>query len=122
MSERRLFERVKIHLSGSIENGDTERALTRPSIAVLDLSLGGAYCQIDRFISPLTTVMLSLNFLGESHEETAACRGVVVRVEPEKEMSKTCEYNVGIIFTEISREDREKLQNFLERQVDKNSG
>ncbi len=70
----------------------------------------------------LTTVMLSLNFLGESREETAACRGVVVRVEPEKESSEIREYKVGILFTEISREDRDTLQHFLERQVDKNLG
>jgi|GEM_PF-6538057 len=122
MSERRRFERVKIQLSGSIEDGDAERGLTVPSIAVLDLSLGGAYCQINRFMQPLTTVMLSLNFPGESGEENAACRGVVVRVDPEKESSEIRDYNVGILFTEISRDDRDKLQHFLERQVDKNLG
>jgi c-di-GMP-binding flagellar brake protein YcgR len=121
MSERRRFERIKIQLSGNIENGDDERGLTRPSIAILDLSLGGAYCEISRFMSPLTKVMLSLNFPGDTEEEAAVCRGVVVRVEPEEAGEETRNYKVGILFTEISREDRDKLKHFLERQLEKGS-
>lgn len=114
MSERRRFERVKIKLSGSLEDQDLERGMTRPSIAVLDLSLGGASCEINRFLPPLTKVLLSLDFPGEEAEESAACRGVIVRVEPEAEQPEETTYKVGILFTEISRQDRDKLQNFLE--------
>ncbi len=121
MTERRRFERIKIQLEGSFGDEDVERGLTRPSIAILDLSLGGAYCEIDRFMSPLTKVMFTLNFPDNGEEEAAVCRGVVVRVEPETEQQDVGNYRVGILFTEISREDRSKLQDFLERQLEKDT-
>ncbi len=118
MSERRRFERVKIQLTGSIGNEEPERGMTRPRIAILDLSLGGASCEIGRYLSPLTKVMLSLNFPGEEFEESAVCRGVVVWVEPETAQPVDTTYKIGILFTEISREDREKLQQFLETRLE----
>ena len=121
MVERRKFERIKIELSGALEGGKSERGVTRPRIAVLDLSLGGASCEIEKFVPPLTKVMLHLNFPGDGKEEAAVCRGVVVWVTPEKERRGARRYKVGIIFTEISREDRQKLQHFLENLVDRSS-
>lgn len=122
MDERRQFERIRIQLSGSLEGDEPERGVTRPRIAILDLSLGGASCEIEKYMSPLTKVMLHLNFPANGGEETAACRGVVVWVEPEKEKRETRIYKVGILFTEISREDREKLKHFLENLLDKGRG
>ncbi|MFQ6102830.1 MAG: PilZ domain-containing protein [Candidatus Glassbacteria bacterium] len=122
MTERRRYERIKIQLTGSIKDREIERGLTRPSVAILDLSLGGAYCEIGRYLPPLTKVMLSLNFPGDAEEEAAVCRGVVVRVEPEEEEAERENYKVGILFTEISREDRDKLKHFLGRQLEKGSG
>jgi hypothetical protein len=70
-------------------------------------------------MSPLTKVMLHLNFRGDEQEETAVCRGVVVWVTPEKESRQIPLYKIGILFTEISRDDREKLQHFLEGLLDR---
>jgi c-di-GMP-binding flagellar brake protein YcgR len=119
MTERRKFERMKIQLSGALDGGERGPGITTPRIAVLDLSLGGASCEIGKYMSPLTKVMLHLNFPGDEQEETAVCRGVVVWVTPEKESRQIPLYKIGILFTEISRDDREKLQHFLEGLLDR---
>lgn len=114
-SERRRHKRVNIRLSASIGTKTDDPRVSIPSALILDLSLGGAYCEVDRFVEPLTKVLLTIDFEtpGEEdlHGETAVCRGVVVRTEPEA--GETEKYRMGILFTEISRPDKEKLQRFL---------
>jgi c-di-GMP-binding flagellar brake protein YcgR len=117
-SERRRHERRKIRLSATIGTKPDDPKVSIPSALILDLSLGGAYCEVDRFVEPLTKVLLTIDFktAGEvaPHGETAVCRGVVVRTEPEP--GKADKFRMGILFTEISRPDKEKLQRFLSAQ------
>lgn len=113
--ERRRHKRVQLRLQASLEPKDP--SVSTPSVAVLDLSLGGAYCEMDHFMAPLTKVLLTVDIPAEDMEEgsagSAICRGVVVRTEPETAGAER--YRMGILFTEISRPDREKLQRFLSR-------
>ncbi len=106
---------MNIRLSASIGTKTDDPSVSIPSALILDLSLGGAYCEVDRFVEPLTKVLLTIDFEtpGEvdSHGETAVCRGVVVRTEPEA--GEALRYRMGILFTEISRPDKERLQRFL---------
>jgi len=117
--ERRQHERIKIRLSASIGIKPHDPKVSIPSALILDLSLGGAYCEVDRFVEPLTKVLLTVDFSHTSEagleKETVVCRGVVVRSEPEQ--GKDGRYRMGILFTEISQPDREKLQRFLANRV-----
>ncbi len=119
-SERRRHKRVNIRLSASIGTKTDDPKVTIPSALILDLSLGGAYCEVDRFVEPLTKVLLTIDFEppGEtdSRGEMAVCRGVVVRTEPEA--GGADRYRMGILFTEISRHDKEKLQRFLMERIE----
>lgn len=118
--ERRRHKRLKIRLSASIGTKTDDPTVSIPSALILDLSLGGAYCEVDRYVEPLTTVLLTIDFSNTSeidpHGETAECRGVVVRSEPE--LGRDDRYRMGILFTEISRPDKEKLQRFLSNRVE----
>jgi len=115
--ERRRHRRVQLRLNASLEPKTTDPPVSTPSVAVLDLSLGGAYCEVDHFMAPLTKVLLTVDIPASDAEtgstESAICRGVVVRMEPESGGAER--YRMGILFTEISRPDREKLQRFLSR-------
>jgi len=119
-SERRRHKRVRIRLSASIGTKTDDPRVSIPSVLILDLSLGGAHCEVDRYVEPLTKVLLTIDFSspGEAdpHGETAVCRGVVVRSEPEQ--GKSDRYRMGILFTEISRPDKERLQHFLSNRVE----
>ena len=114
-SERRRHKRVKIRLGASIGTKTEDPRVSIPSAVVLDLSLGGAYCEVDRYVEPLTKVLLTIDFETSDAVDplggTAVCRGVVVRTEPDA--GETGRYRMGILFTEISRPDKEKLQRFL---------
>jgi c-di-GMP-binding flagellar brake protein YcgR len=118
--ERRRHRRVQIRLSASLEHRAADPSVSTPSVVVLDLSLGGAYCEVDHFVAPLTKVLLTVDVPlpgGDGQaSESAVCRGVVVRTEPES--AGHDRYRMGILFTEISRPDKEKLQRFLSRRAD----
>jgi c-di-GMP-binding flagellar brake protein YcgR len=117
--ERRRHKRLKIRLKASIGTRPDDPRVSIPSVLILDLSLGGAYCEVDRYVEPLTKVLLTINFASlnavRAQDEAAVCRGVVVRTEPEG--GKEGRYRMGILFTEISRPDREKIQGFLSGRV-----
>jgi len=122
-SERRQHKRIKIRLSASIGSKTEDPSVSIPSALILDLSLGGAYCEVDRFVEPLTKVLLTIDFAPAENEsetdgESAVCRGVVVRTEPEP--GKDGRYRMGVLFTEISRQGRERLQRFLSEKVEEN--
>ncbi len=122
-SERRRHRRLKIRLNASIDGKTDDPSVAIPSALILDLSLGGAYCEVGHYVEPLTKVLLTVDFVAdeepEAHGETAVCRGVVVRTEPTP--GKEDRYRMGILFTEISRNDKEKLQRFLSQKIDENS-
>lgn len=120
-SERRQHKRIKIRLSASIGSKTEDPSVSIPSALILDLSLGGAYCEVDRYVEPLTKVLLTIDFAPaenetEADEESTVCRGVVVRTEPEP--GKDGRYRMGVLFTEISRQGRERLQRFLSEKVE----
>lgn len=119
-SERRRHKRFKIRLNASIDGKTDDPSVAIPSALILDLSLGGAYCEVGHFVEPLTKVLLTIDFMAdeeaETQEETAVCRGVVVRTKPTP--GKKDRYRMGILFTEISKNDKEKLKRFLEHKLD----
>lgn len=120
-SERRQHKRIKIKLSASIGTKTEDPKVSIPSALILDLSLGGAYCEVDRYVEPLTKVLLTIDFApaegeAETEGESTVCRGVVVRTEPEP--GKDGRYRMGVLFTEISRHDKERIQSFLSNKVE----
>ena len=118
--ERRRHKRVQLRLKASLEPKTADPSVSTPSVAVLDLSLGGASCEVDHFMAPLTKILLTVDIpaadLGTEEGGSAICRGVVVRMEPDS--AGADRYRMGILFTEISRPDREKLRLFLSRRAD----
>jgi c-di-GMP-binding flagellar brake protein YcgR len=112
--EKRRHPRSKKSIDFKIEtDGST---ITAKSI---DLSCIGAYCQVDKYIPPMTNLKIVLALPcgdQESGAEHVECIGAVVRVE--KTPSNTNgddKYNIAIYFNEIEESEKEKIANFLEK-------
>ena len=112
--EKRRHPRSKKSIDFKIEtDGSTIAAKS------IDLSCIGAYCQVDKYIPPMTNLKIVLALPcgdQESGAEHVECIGAVVRVE--KIPSNTNgddKYNIAIFFNEIEESEKEKIANFLEK-------
>lgn len=72
-----------------------------------NISCGGAYCHVDKYIEPMTKLSVSLRLPEEKH--VISCKGVVVRTEE----AVPTGYNIAIFFNEISAKDRDLLRNHV---------
>ncbi len=112
--EKRRQPRTKKSIQFKIKTDDS--TITAESI---DLSCIGAYCQVNKYIPSMTSLMIVLALPcgdKESGVEYVECFGVVVRVE--KTSSKADEantYNIAIYFNDIGESEKEKIANFLEK-------
>ena len=88
----------------------------------LNMSEGGAYCNINHFIAPMTKMMVTLVLPlhkknDDIHEETIRCEAVVVHINPEEESRSTKNYEVGLWFSDLKNGDKKKIKRYLENTV-----
>ncbi|MCM8779711.1 MAG: PilZ domain-containing protein [Candidatus Omnitrophica bacterium] len=74
-----------------------------------NISCGGAYCHVDKYIKPLTKLSIKMKFSDDSEE--ISCKGVVVRTQE----AVPTGYNIAIFFNEISQDNLNKLKNYVQR-------
>ena len=113
--ERRRHPRKHIAVDGHIacHTGDSEVTLRTHNV-----SCSGLYCHVPRFLPPFTRVNVAMALPirdggTESHNETFAIEGVVVRTDPEKESPKVDEYHVAIFFSGMTDEARTLLTQYV---------
>ena len=107
--ERRSHPRVETTLPLRIKSSEFDIVTSTKNISCV-----GAYCQVDRYLAPLTKldIALVLNHQNNSDNNTNSikvrCRGVVVRTE-----HKVDKYNIAIFFNDISESEKEKINTFV---------
>lgn len=101
--ERRAHQRIKAVIPAELRPDGSEAALR---VQTADLSLGGCYVNMIFTLEVGRMVELTLSL--KSHD--LKMRGVVVSRHPRR--------GNGIMFLEIAREDRIRLQNFLKAKLD----
>ena len=114
-NERRKSRRVAARLAMSVRRA-AEAARKGLKAHSINLSSGGVYCCIPAFLPPLTRVTLTFTLPGHTEDpsKTITCSGVVVRCEPFEDEDG---FEAACCFTDLSREDRECIEDFVTRQL-----
>jgi c-di-GMP-binding flagellar brake protein YcgR len=111
--ERRRAPRANVKLPVEIKSAT--RALEGQT---RDVSVSGAYCTVDRFI-PINTKLDVTLLVPEkaSHEREGMkemkCHGIVVRNQPVGKDEKHRQYGLALCFTDVKKNDREDLANYV---------
>ncbi len=98
---------VKMHRDGFDFNTETT-----------NISRSGAYCRVNKYIKPMTTLDIHL-FLPPNDQEKSSikkifCRGAVVRTEP---VPGDNAYNIAIFFNDISTHDADAISEFISHRL-----
>lgn len=116
--ERRKHPRVYVNVAVQIKEDDPLSNSGFVNTQTLNLSSGGIYCPISRYLDVLTRLQITLllpihNKEGRSETEFIRCIAIVVRIEPEEEKPNYTEYRVGLFFSQIKDADRKKIERFV---------
>ena len=116
-SEKRRHPRIlkKLPLKLKIDSFDL-------STETLNISSSGVYCQIDKYIEPMTKVSIVLLLplkLKNNTEVTkkVTCKGVVVRTEKNSAGDK---FNIAIFFSDVLEADAENINRYIETHLQSN--
>ncbi len=113
MVERRRHKRVNSRLPLKLREGDYDLITETKNI-----SCSGAYCEVNRYLPPLTKVEITLVFpKGQGETETVNCHGIVVRTDHMPYSNGTNHYCIAVYFSDISKADMSKLNAFVESQA-----
>lgn len=82
----------------------------------INISCSGAYCQVDKYIEPMTKVgiVLSLPINRNDNKVTNSrlkCEGVVVRTEESRLMEG--KFNIAVFFNNIKKIDLDKISRYI---------
>jgi hypothetical protein len=89
-----------------------------------NLSLGGIYCRLGRFIPVLTKLQLTLLLpfrgkkKGEVKTQMLRIEGVVVRTTPEKETPMAGDYEIACAFLGLDDETKKVLARYIRDQLE----
>ncbi len=116
--EKREYPRVVKSLPFKISLQDYDVVTETKNICC-----NGAYCTVDRFIPYMTRfeVLMILPSIEKEEEypsQQVRCEGVVVRVEEELSQKEKA-YNIAIYFDRIKEEEKQKIRDFVARELEK---
>lgn len=117
IAEKRRHPRIKKNLPIKIRNIDFDIVTETKNI-----SCAGVFCQIDRYLAPLTKIKTRLLIPLKTREkhQTIDCEGVVVRVERNQNPLEE-QYNIAIYFENIQKKDAAKISRFIKERSETNS-
>lgn len=108
--ERRKHKRYSVNLPVVSRHDDDKIEMKTANV-----SLGGAYCHVDRYLPEMTRLALDIKVPGDGSDgekdEWIEAEAVVVRVEPDRAGGE--DYYIALFFTKMSEEDRKKLAEIL---------
>ncbi len=115
--ERRKSHRVEVRVPVRLE----EREQTLKGKAIpgqsANLSEGGVYCDIEKYLAPLTKVGISLLLpaFGDrlSRPREISVEGVVVRTLPDREGRKIARYRIACCFTGMEENEKELIREYI---------
>ena len=109
--EKRRNPRLKERLP--FEIGSQDAAI---STETKNISCSGAYCYIDRALPVMSKVKISMVILSKN----ITCEGVVLRYDPPQKEDNQSGWNTAIMFTKISRQDKNTIADYVKYQLEKN--
>ncbi len=91
-------------------------------VETINVSANGVYFASKSYIAPLTRVEIILVLPDSSGAHAGgtrkvACKGVVVRTEPETPQEGVSRYDVACFFTSIDSSDRSHLESYILSQL-----
>lgn len=109
-TEKRRHLRIKKNLAIKIKNIDFDIVTETKNI-----SCAGAYCEIDRYLAPLTKIKTRLLIPSNTKQKhmTVDCEGVVVRIE-RNDHDLEERYSIAIYFENIHKADIAKINRFIQ--------
>ncbi len=111
--EKRKHKRVESRLPLKLKEGDFDFITETKNV-----SCSGAYCEVTRYLPPLTKIDVMLVFpKGEGETEAVSCKGIVVRTDHMPLSNGTNHYCIAIYFSDINKSDMSKLNQFVEVQT-----
>jgi len=115
--ERRKSHRVEVRVPVRLEEREEElRGKTIPGESA-NLSEGGVYCDVEKYLAPLTKVgiRLLLPAFGERYSKPreVTAEGVVVRTLPEKQGRKIARYRIACCFTGMDENEKELVREYI---------
>lgn len=90
-----------------------------------NISCSGAYCYIDRAIPVMSRVRISMAIParedGGVDEKTIVCEGIVLRYDPpsKEDKDQPAGSNTAIMFTRISKKDKNTIAGYVKNQLAK---
>jgi len=115
--ERRKSHRVEARVPIQLEAREEEVGGKIIPAESANLSEGGVYCEVEKYVPPLTRVAITLLLpsFGGAHARPSEIRaeGVVVRNIPVKEGRKVTKYRIACAFTSISSEQRAIVREYI---------
>ncbi len=117
MQNRRRYARIDAQLPLKLFVSDVD-FITE----TINLSCGGAYCRIGKFIPIMTKFKIMMFVPGEGKKKShkIQCEGIVVRTEPEYPSDEVKDYKVAIFFSTIKKTDRAKIADYVKRKAQHN--
>ena len=115
--ERRKSHRVEARVPVQLEEREEEfRGEIIPAESA-NLSEGGVYCEVGKYVPPLTKVAITMLMpsFGGKHAKPLEIKaeGVVVRTLPEKQGRKIVKCRIACAFTSITDEQRAIVREYI---------
>lgn len=114
--ERRKSHRVEARVPIQLVQREELRGEIIPAESA-NLSEGGVYCEVGKYLPPLTKVAITLLLpaFGGKHAEPREieAEGVVVRNIPQKEGKRILRYRIACAFTSISEEQKAIVREYI---------
>lgn len=108
IEERRKYLRCETTLPLEIKTDGLNIATSTKNI-----SCAGAYCQVNKYLAPMTKLKIAMVLNGPKKNTTIRCNGVVVRAEPALISKEAQKYNIAIFFNDIAEAEKEKINSFI---------
>ena len=117
-NEKRRYSRFQPKLPIKIGGHESASIFTQ----TVNISEGGALCKVTCFVSPMTTMMITmviplLQKNGDPKDEMFKCEAIVVYTIPEKEKANISTYEMGLLFVNLKEKDRKKLQLYIKQHL-----
>lgn len=93
------------------------------STTTINISAGGAYCTVPKFIAPMTKMMLKMvvphhQKNGKLKEEVVRCEAAVIHIKPEKGDKGVDKYEIGLLFTNLKEKDKKKIEIYVKQHLE----
>jgi len=114
-AERRKTPRARAEFRVQL-SGPDESKQESITVSTLNVSTGGVYVEVPRFIEPLTKLFLTMLVPGPTPDEEPIfvdTEAIVVRTSPEQEQPGATRYEIACAFLNLADEHRDILNRYV---------